>query len=244
MYHRGIKLGRSSLRWVTLTGLALAMIALPERGEAARPLITDDARIVDAKACQLETWITDDRDNTQWMALPACNFTGNLELTLGAGITREADHTGHSDVIAQANTILKALEPNGFGIGFAAGVAHYPESPDDERDWYAYVPMSFALHGDVALAHVNLGWQREGGTGRDHLTWGVAGEFQLTQRTALVAETFAQQDDEAFYQVGLRQWLVMNRVQLDATYGNRDGGGPSERWFSVGLRFLSVPFLP
>jgi len=37
---------------------------------------------------------------------------------------------------------------------------------------------------------------------------------------------------------------VPDRVQLDATYGNRNGGGTGERWFSIGLRLLSVPFLP
>jgi len=37
---------------------------------------------------------------------------------------------------------------------------------------------------------------------------------------------------------------VPNRVQLDATYGNRNGGETGERWFSIGLRLLSVPFLP
>jgi len=33
-------------------------------------------------------------------------------------------------------------------------------------------------------------------------------------------------------------------VQVDATYGNRAGSSTQERWFSIGLRLLSSPFLP
>ncbi|MCL2645023.1 MAG: hypothetical protein FWD51_06155, partial [Betaproteobacteria bacterium] len=54
---------------------------------AARPFFTDDARIVDHKACQIESGILSGRDSTEYRVLPACNFTGNLELTLGGART-------------------------------------------------------------------------------------------------------------------------------------------------------------
>ena len=53
-------------------------LAVPVVAHAARPMVTDDARIVDAKACQLESWVRHDPDSTQLWALPACNPTGNL----------------------------------------------------------------------------------------------------------------------------------------------------------------------
>ena len=43
--------------------------------------------------------------------------------------------------------------------------------------------------------------------------------------------------------MGVRYWVIPNRVQVDTTYGNRFGGG-GERWISVGLRLLSPAFLP
>jgi hypothetical protein len=33
-------------------------------------------------------------------------------------------------------------------------------------------------------------------------------------------------------------------MQIDASYGNRFGRNTEERWFSIGLRLLPVPFLP
>ncbi|BCU06419.1 hypothetical protein [Allochromatium tepidum] len=61
---------------------------------------------------------------------------------------------------------------------------------------------------------------------------------------ARIVETLGQDQGKPFHQLGLRHWLAPDRVQLDATYGNRNGGGTGERWFSIRLRLLSVPFLP
>ena len=46
------------------------------------------------------------------------------------------------------------------------------------------------------------------------------------------------------YQVGVRYWVVPERVQVDTTFGNRLGAGGQERWISIGLRLLSPTFLP
>jgi len=56
-------------------------VNLPQ-ARAARPMITDDARIVDAGSCQVETWVTRNRNDTEYWALPGCNFTGNLEISI------------------------------------------------------------------------------------------------------------------------------------------------------------------
>jgi hypothetical protein len=53
--------------------LAVAPIgATVPRAHAARPMITDDARVVDEKACQLESWVRRNRDTTEY-SLPACS---------------------------------------------------------------------------------------------------------------------------------------------------------------------------
>ncbi|MFZ5593266.1 MAG: hypothetical protein ACOY4D_03195 [Pseudomonadota bacterium] len=226
------------LRLVLLGAATLAANA----AHAARPMITDDARIVDAKACQLESWAKKNPDSAEIWALPACNFTGNLELTFGGASSREAGNTKTTDVVIQGKPLFKAMDTNGWGIGLAAGTVRHPVA--DTRDWYAYVPTSFSFRDDAVVVHSNLGWLREGATRRDRLTWGVGTEAHLAERTWLIAETFDQNQDKPFHQLGLRHWLVPDRIQPDATYGNRNGGGSGERWFSIGLRLPSVPFLP
>jgi hypothetical protein len=222
--------------------LLAAAIVASQPAQAARPMITDDARIVDAKACQVETWVRKNPDSTEVWALPACNLTGSLELTFGGAVTREAGESRTTDVVLQGKTLFRAMEPNGWAIGLAAGTVRRPLA--DSRDWYAYVPASFSLRDDAVVVHANAGWLRERENGRDRATWGLGAEARLAERTWLIAETFGQGGGRPFHQLGLRHWLLPDRVQLDATYGNRNGGGRDERWFSIGLRLLTVPFLP
>lgn len=214
---------------------------------AARPMITDDARIVDAKACQLESWVKKNPDNTEIWALPACNFTGNLEVTLGGALGKDATGTRTTDVVLQGKTIFKPLEPNGWGMGLAVGIVRHPAIHTDANligNLYAYVPVSFSFRDDRFVLHTNLGWLHEKVEHKDRMTWGIGSETQLTKNTWFIAEGFGQNQGKPFYQVGFRHWLILNHLQIDTTYGNRAGSSMEERWFSIGLRLLSAPFLP
>ena len=57
-------------------------------------------------------------------------------------------------------------------------------------------------------------------------------------------EIYGDDRSGAFHHLGLRWWVVPNRVQIDTTYGDRFGSQNGERWFSVGLRLLSPAFIP
>ncbi|MDR0251248.1 MAG: hypothetical protein LBI35_08105 [Burkholderiales bacterium] len=217
---------------------------------AARPMITDDARIVDAKSCQVESWVQFNRDSTEYWTLPGCNFTENLELTFGGARARHDGKTQTTDVLFQGKTLFKTLEPNGWGWGLVAGNVRHPDVHTDRSvmgDLYAYVPTSFSFRDDRVVLHTNLGWLREKESVRHRMTWGAGTEIQLEQlgeRIWLIAETFGQNHGRPFYQAGLRYWLVQDRVQIDATYGDQLGSSTKARWFSLGLRLLSPAFLP
>lgn len=229
-------------RWALAAAVLMAVLTAAPQAFAARPLITDDARIVDPKACQVESWVKRNRDSTEYWAIPACNFTGNLEVALGGARTHDATGTRTSDVQMQAKTLFKPLQTNGWGIGLAVGTVRHPDI--DRRDWYAYVPTSFSLRDDAVVVHTNVGFLRDGALRSDRLTWGLGTEVRLAERSWLIAETFGQQHGKALHQLGVRHWLVPDRVQFDVTYGNRNGSGSEARWFSFGLRLLSPSFLP
>ncbi|RZS80866.1 hypothetical protein [Pigmentiphaga kullae] len=229
-------------RWRLALALAACCGASP--AQAARPMITDDARIVDAKSCQVESWVRRNDDSTEYWAMPACNPTGNLELTLGGARGRLDGRVRTTDVQFQVKTLLKPLETDGWGVGVAAGTVRHPHAAGASRDWYAYVPASVSLAGDRVVVHGNLGWMDAADAGSRHATWGLGSETRLAERTWLIAETFGHDRRKPSYQFGLRHWLVPDRVQIDVTYGNRMGAGREERWISLGLRLLSPAFLP
>jgi hypothetical protein len=225
--------------------LALSAFAAPVH--AARPMITDDARIVDAKACQVESWVKRNRDSTEFWALPACNPTGNIELTFGGARTWVGGNGALTDNLAQAKMIFRALEPEGWGAGLAIGTVRKPQR-ETRNGWpgdpYFYVPASIAMPGDWWVAHVNLGALRRRDEGRNVFTWGLGNEIALRSDLYFIPEIFHSETGRPFYQVGVRYWIVKDRVQVDTTYGNRVVSNSAERWFSIGVRLLTPAFLP
>jgi hypothetical protein len=224
--------------------LAALLVLAPPAAHAARPLITDDARTVDAKACQVESWVRSNQGSKEYWALPACNFTGNLELTLGGARTADAEGTRTTDIVLQGKTLFKPMDTNGWGIGLAVGAIRHPGDGRNVSELYSYVPVSFSYLNDKVFLHTNVGVLRNNVTSSTRATWGVGTEIQLGERTWLIAETFKQQEGRPFFQAGVRHWIVPNRAQIDATMGNRFGSHTDERWFSIGLRLLSPAFLP
>lgn len=228
-----------------ISALGAVLLLNPVPAHPARPMITDDARTVDPYACQVESWVRTNRGSREYWALPACNFTGNLELTLGGARTRDATGSETSDVIFQGKTLLKPLETNGYGIALAAGYAGHPAAHAGRPlgGPYMNMPVSFSLADDRVVLHTNVGARHVRDEGRARATWGLGSETLISPRVFLIAETFGESRSNASYQLGVRYWIVPNHVQVDTTYGNQYGNKSDARWFSIGLRLLSVPFL-
>lgn len=223
--------------------LLLAMAGvLASPAHAARPMITDDARLTDAQACQVESWLKFNRGGTEKWALPACNPGGNLELTLGGALGEDGQGARTTDVVLQGKTLLKPLEANSWGLGLTLGmVAHPAISPTRNLsgDVYFNLPASLSLRDDALVLHLNLGALHIREEGATRATWGLGSETRLDNRNLLIAEAFGQDRGRPYYQLGLRHWIVPERVQVDATVGNRFGMEGEERWFSLGLRLIS-----
>lgn len=227
--------------------LVMMLVLITAHAHAARPLITDDARVVDAKSCQVESWVRRDRLRTEVWALPGCNFAGDVEFTLGGQARENRDNP--RQLVVQAKALLKPLETNGWGAALTLGHVRHSGINGNEvqRDFYVNAPLSKSFLDDKVVAHANLGWLREGETLKNRTTWGLGSETQLNSRVYLIAEAFGQLSRESQYQIGLRFWAIPDRVQIDTTYGNsfgRAGSGNQARWFSIGLRLLSPAFLP
>ncbi len=232
--------------------LLLALLAADAR--AARPFVTDDARLTNANSCQLESWTRSYSDSQEFWALPACNFGGNFEITAGGGAAHNISGTGNwtTDYVFQAKTLLKPLDTNGWGIGLAAGNIHHPQinpGPNLLGNYYAYVPMSLSLRDDLFIIHANLGWLRDKGSGRDQATWGLGTEININQRWTWIAESFGSWGDQdrsgqAYWQAGLRYGVIPGFLQVDATYGRPINPQPdSSSWLSIGIRVTPTDLL-
>jgi hypothetical protein len=208
---------------------------------AARPFVTDDARLTTAGSCQLESWARIYPNSQELWALPACNPTGNLEFTVGGGVAKLEGGAGWTDdYVLQAKTLFKNLEPNSWGVGAAVGTIQHPQinpGPNLLGNRYAYVPLSMSFADDLVVVHLNGGWLRDKATGKDQTTWGIGTELNLNPHLTLIAENFGNSVDRPYWQAGTRYSMIPGLFQIDATVGRQYGEAGDHRWLSFGVRF-------
>lgn len=221
--------------------LVVGMAAVVVSAHAGSPMVVDDADIVDARSCQLESWVQRASAGNEYWMLPACNFTGNVEWTLGALRVSESGERGHA-VAAQAKILLRPLETDGWGAAVALGVVSGRHDGDRGRDWSVSAPVSWSLRGDAVLIHANLGWQQTHASRTGGVTWGLGTETRLGNSSWLLAEVYDEEQGAASFQLGLRHALVADRVEIDLAVGDRLGS-TRDRHVALGLRLLSRPFL-
>jgi hypothetical protein len=207
---------------------------------AARPFVTDDARLTTANSCQLETWTRVYRHSVELWALPACNPTGNLELTLGGGAAKSDQARWTDDYVLQAKTLVKTLDTNGWGVGVAVGAIRHPEvnpGPNLLGNEYAYIPLSISFADDLLIVHANAGWLHDRATRKHQTTWGLGTEWNLNKFWTLIGEGFGNSTDQSFWQAGFRYSLIPGLLQVDATTGMQYNSATENRWLSFGVRY-------
>ena len=213
--------------------LLLALLLAASGAHAARPFVTDDARIVDKDGCQVETFVKRQRrfDETEFWFVPACNPWG-AELTLGH--SRVDSTLGDSrTTILQAKTLLKPLVTNGAGFALTLGTLYGATTNP-----YLNAIGSFSFADDRVVIHTNLGVLRDNAAKISRGTWGAGAEVLLiAPRLYGIIETYGQRGEKPTVHTGLRIWIVPNRVQVDTTIGVQRSS-LERRFGTVGLRVL------
>jgi hypothetical protein len=213
--------------------LAILLVIAPT-AQAARPFVTDDARVVDKGGCQIESFVKRQRkfDETEFWFLPACNPWG-AELTAGHIRVDSAPFGDTRTTILQGKMLLEPLATNGSGFALSLGVlAGSSSSP------YFNAIGSFSFADDRVVLHANLGGLRDGTANRSRGTWGAGAEvLLLAPRLYGIVESYGAGGEKPTSHAGLRIWIVPNRVQVDTTVGLQQSA-PERRFATVGLRIL------
>jgi hypothetical protein len=235
----------------------LALTALLMGGSAhARPaplqaqqFVTDDAELVDYRACQLEAW---HGETVLWL-IPACRFARNLEVSAGRGrVTHEGARS--SEWLVEAKHLLHEFSRSGIALGLVAGFTFANPArvfSDNVSGAYAYVPVSVPLAGESLVVHANLGWDVErdehNHNGVAHsdahhaLTWAFRGDLAITSRFLMIGELFSEGSLRPAYQVGLRSILIPDRFSVDVSWGGHTDGNVAGLGWTAGLAWTPAP---
>jgi hypothetical protein len=196
--------------------------------------------LTNAGQCQLESWTRRYRDSTESWLLPACNLSGNVEISLGTGVAHNAQGERTQDHIIQGKTLVRKLETDDWGWGIALGHIMHPAinpGPNLMGNTYAYIPVSRSLRRDDIVLHANVGWLKDKASGDHKLTWGLGTELKLSSRLTGIAEGFGDHTSPAYFQTGFRYAVKPDLFQVDVTWGKQQQDRGDSRWLSFGIRY-------
>lgn len=203
---------------------------------AGRPLVTEDAGVLDAGACEIESYLA--RFNhphlsLQWGQL-GCG-TG-LHTQLNAGVGREKTYPGHVTVAAlSGKTALRTLtdERAGIAITYAAYGGNHV---DHLRHEATEIKAVLSVPRDHWLMHANVGWVHTPSSHGDKTIWALA----LERRGAagpldLMGEVFGDDRGAPWAQLAARWTVIPERLFLDASLGAQFNGA-NTRQATLGLK--------
>lgn len=223
--------------------LAAPFLLAPGSGQAARPLVTDDAAVVPYRACQLEAWAERPRAGTTLWLNTGCNPLGETELGLGLGWS-ELERSGWFGLRRfQVKHLFLAVEERRPGLALAFGSEWAPDA--GWRDRHLNLIATAARAGEEERLHFNLGVLARHGPRerRRSLTWAVAFERAFgASRIAL--ETFGADGERSSWQLGFAYEPWPGRLQLDASLGSEIGRFRTSRAFTLGIVLQRADLLP
>ena len=223
---------------------ALLLACIAAGTHAGQPLVTDDAALVAPGTCQLEAWTRPAGDGRSDWAQPACNFTGNLELSVGAARAHPDAGAASSLVNLQGKTLLSPRNGGAWSFGVVGGAARDTGAPHGGSAYQGYYGKALAswYPRDNVEVDLNLGAANAYGTGTYALA-GVAVQYAVVPGFQLLAETFRDAPGPGKFQVGVRYAIIANRFEAYASYGNLYRATGDGRFAIIGIRLQSPAFL-
>ena len=214
-------------------------------GHGGQPLATDDASIVGERTCQVEAWAQPQHEQRAYWLQPACNFGGNVELSIGAARMLADPAPRSTALVVQGKTVPFARTADGWSVGAAAGAARDTGAPHGRSAFQAYYARALASwypSNDVEV-DLNVGASNVYGAGTFALA-GAALQVRASEQWQLLGELFRDEPGPTKYRAGLRWSIAPNRLESFVSYGNSFARA-SDRWVVIaGIRLQSPAFLP
>jgi hypothetical protein len=214
--------------------LAAALIAAPSAPAlAVGAMAVDDASLADWGTIAVETYTQVGGGLSQWVQ-PAMQLMENFQLTLGAGL--DAGGPLSSGLAVQGKTMLRSPDADGVAVALSLGTTIQPSTSGMFQGLALNVPVTEAFGADGALRfHQNLGVALDWEAGAA-LTWGLAGEWAVSEALSALAEVYGQTGGDTAVQAGLAYWLTPDAWQLNGEVQLTPGLG--DTLVTVGMAFV------
>ncbi|GIL05650.1 MAG: hypothetical protein BroJett031_21700 [Betaproteobacteria bacterium] len=219
-------------------GVLLALAASPVI--AGRPFATEDAGVLAAGECELETYALrqtagDAPKETGWWVQPGCGVGFRTQLAAGGGRTKvESDR--FTAAALSGKTWLRELgdDRTGVTLAYSIGGAKAPGGSfeHDSTALAAVVSSPVAKH---LLWHANLGWSRSQAERLTSTTWALALERTSESGLDVGAEIYGDDHEAAWLGVAARYALRPEKLFVDVSWAVQTNSARAKQ-LTIGLK--------
>ncbi len=190
---------------------------------AARPLTTDDAGVLNTAQCELDTFVERSRVQGEPSYLggslqAGCGIGLNTQLSV-VGARFDGDpSTTHLGLTGKTALIELTESGPGFTIGYAFDWARQSEQPFRLDTGLLIAIATFPFEKNW-FGHVNAGWQRTQMPRENALFWGLAIEREAVadSRVDLMAEAYGAGESSPWFALGARFHAIEQRLSINGS---------------------------
>jgi len=216
-------------------------LAVTSAAHAARPLVTEDAGILDSGQCEIEMYFERSRvsDEPQYYGgtlQPGCGVGFRTQLSASAARSGGAPSTRQVGFVGKTAIVPLSESSPGLTIGYSFewSKASGESLRSDGGLLIAVVTLPLAQKW---LAHANAGWQRIQEPRDNPFFWALAIERESVggTRLDLMAETYRDSGRSPWVAIGARYNVIEERLSINASIAAR-GRSETETLFTLGAR--------
>ena len=201
---------------------------------AGRPLVTEDAAIIDKGDVEVEAFYRRQTERetpalTGFHLQPSVGI--GLKTQLGIGVDYSRQYNADFDATKSSGgysivgkTGIKELTDDAYGIAIAYGVDRTRAPGESFRYDNAVINGVVTVPVQQWLFHGNLGWTRSRLDAVNSTIWALAAERTgVIGPVDLAVETFGTDHEPAWVQLAARWVVNKDRLFVDASYGVQTG---------------------
>jgi hypothetical protein len=223
---------------------ALWLIASSWAAHAGRPLQTEDAGILEAGSCEIESHVAriagaDTRERAASLQF-GCGVGAATQLALALARARADRERGSGGELNGKTRLWRGVgsDVDAPALTLAYALSSLKVAGEARRHSASEVQLAYTRTlRSGALLHANLGHARDERARARTTTWGLAVEAAPWGAWTPMAEAFGDDRQPAWWNLGLRAAVVRERLFVDGSYG-RQLSGASPHWVTLGVKLV------
>ncbi len=231
--------------------LALTALSLAPLAHAARPFLTDDAGVLEAKSCELEPVLMQARTDYRFAPFQgsfrsrgqliqgACGVGYSTQLGLGFSRTQsEGSSSRETQLSGKTSLIDGGEERPSLTLGYSALFAPRDGGGSQRYDSANLGLIATVPLGKLGFVHGNAVYvMTQSPPGQKSTTWALAWEVPVVEGFDVGVERYSNdRSDDPWWGLGVR-WTASKAVSVNASIHKASSQAVKARLTTLGLRF-------